>query len=108
MQALALALDEVQARLAPLPGWVLAADGLSISRSYRFADFCNAFAFMTRVALAAEKADHHPEWFNVYNRVDVRLTTHDASGLTGRDFALAAVADAAAQALGAVGDAGAV
>jgi 4a-hydroxytetrahydrobiopterin dehydratase len=98
MQALTPA--EVQAHLAQQLGWTLAADGLSISRSYRFADFCTAFSFMTRVALAAEKADHHPEWFNVYNRVDVRLTTHDASGLTGRDFALAAVADAAARALG--------
>jgi len=97
----ALAPEEVQFRLAPLPQWALAADGLAISRSYRFADFCTAFAFMTRVALAAEKANHHPEWFNVYNRVDVRLTTHDASGLTERDFALAAVADAAAKALGA-------
>jgi len=99
MQALTPA--EVQAHLAQQPGWTLAADGLAITRSYRFADFCTAFAFMTRVALAAEKADHHPEWFNVYNRVDVRLTTHDASGLTGRDFALATVADAAAKALGA-------
>ena len=97
----ALAPEQVQAQLAELSGWTLAADGLSISRSYRFADFCNAFAFMTRVALAAEKADHHPEWFNVYNRVDVRLNTHDAGGLTHRDFSLAAVADAAAQALGA-------
>ena len=97
----ALAPEQVQAQLAELSGWTLAADGLSISRSYRFVDFCNAFAFMTRVALAAEKADHHPEWFNVYNRVDVRLNTHDAGGLTHRDFSLATVADAAAQALGA-------
>ena len=97
----ALAASDVQVQLAQLNGWALAADGLAINRSYRFADFCTAFAFMTRVALAAEKADHHPEWFNVYNRVDVRLTTHDANGLTGRDFALAAVADAAAKALGA-------
>lgn len=97
----ALSHHEAQQRLRLLPGWALSDDGLAITRSYRFADFCNAFAFMTRVALAAEKADHHPEWFNVYNRVDVRLTTHDASGLTERDFALATVADAAAQALGA-------
>ena len=97
----ALAPDEVQLRLVSLPEWALAVDGLAINRSYRFADFCTAFAFMTRVALAAEKADHHPEWFNVYNRVDVRLTTHDARGLTERDFALATVADAAAKALGA-------
>ena len=97
----ALSPEQVQAQLVQLSGWTQAADGLSLNRSYRFADFCNAFAFMTRVALAAEKADHHPEWFNVYNRVDVRLTTHDAGGLTERDFALATVADAAAQALGA-------
>ncbi|GAB4090063.1 4a-hydroxytetrahydrobiopterin dehydratase [Hydrogenophaga soli] len=97
----ALSQNEAQQRLRQLPGWALSDDGQAITRSYRFADFCNAFAFMTRVALAAEKADHHPEWFNVYNRVDVRLTTHDASGLTERDFALATVADAAAQALGA-------
>ena len=90
------------ARLAHMPGWALAADGLSISRQNEFADFRVAFGFMTQVALATEKADHHPEWFNVYNRVNVRLTTHDAGGLSERDFALAAVADAAAQVLGAV------
>jgi 4a-hydroxytetrahydrobiopterin dehydratase len=92
------------ARIAHMSGWTLAADGLSMSRQFVFADFREAFGFMTQVALAAEKADHHPEWFNVYNRVDVRLTTHDASGLTERDFALATVADAAAQALGAAGE----
>ena len=80
-----------------VPGWTLAADGLSISRSLKFADFGAAFGFMTRIALAAEKADHHPEWSNVWNRVDIRLTTHDAGGLTARDFALAAVIDAASQ-----------
>nr|UOZ96685.1 putative pterin-4-alpha-carbinolamine dehydratase [Cupriavidus sp.] len=89
----------ISARLAALPGWVLAADGLSISRQYVFSDFRAAFGFMTQVALAAEKADHHPEWFNVYNRVDMRLTTHEAGGLTERDFALAAVADAVALSL---------
>jgi 4a-hydroxytetrahydrobiopterin dehydratase len=87
------------ARLAAMPDWVLAADGLSISRQYVFSDFRSAFGFMTQVALAAEKADHHPEWFNVYNRVDMRLTTHEAAGLTDRDFALAAVADAIALSL---------
>ena len=96
----ALSPQDAQTRLASLVGWALSTDGVAITRSYRFADFCNAFAFMTRVALAAEKADHHPEWFNVYNRVDVRLTTHDAGGLTERDFSLAAVADAAALSLG--------
>lgn len=89
----------VSARLAALPGWVLAADGLAISRQYVFSDFRSAFGFMTQVALAAEKADHHPEWFNVYNRVDMRLTTHEAGGLSERDFALAAVADAVALSL---------
>lgn len=90
----ALDAHAAQARLAP--HWSLSTDGLAITRSLRFADFGAAFAFMTRVALAAEKADHHPEWSNVYNRVDVRLTTHDAGGLTERDFALAAAIDAAA------------
>ena len=84
-------------RLAALPGWTLSGDGLAVTRQFKFADFQQAFAFMTQVALAAERADHHPEWSNVYNRVDMRLTTHDAGGLTERDFALAAVADAAAR-----------
>jgi 4a-hydroxytetrahydrobiopterin dehydratase len=88
--------QQVRAKLAALPGWTLTDDGLAITRKFRFADFREAFAFMTRVALAAERADHHPEWNNVYNRVDIRLTTHDAGGLTERDFALAAVADGAA------------
>jgi len=87
---------EVQEWLAQRPGWQLSTDGKAIERRFKFADFRTAFAFMTRVALAAERADHHPEWSNVYNRVDVRLTTHDAGGLTGRDFALAAELDAAA------------
>ena len=87
----------VAAHLALMPGWVLAADGLSMSRPYVFSDFRAAFGFMTQVALAAEKADHHPEWFNVYNRVDIRFTTHDAGGLSERDFSLAAVADAVAK-----------
>lgn len=90
--------DQVRERLAARPGWQLSDDGLAITRQFKFADFRQAFAFMTQVALAAERADHHPEWSNVYNRVDMRLTTHDAGGLTERDFALAAVADAAARA----------
>ncbi len=88
--------QQVRAKLAALPGWTLSEDGRSISRQFRFADFRAAFGFMTQVALAAERADHHPEWSNVYNRVDIRLTTHDAGGLTEHDFALAAIADAAA------------
>lgn len=88
--------QQVRAKLAALPGWTLSEDGRSISRQFRFADFRAAFGFMTQVALAAERADHHPEWSNVYNRVDIRLTTHDAGGLTEHDFALAAIVDAAA------------
>jgi 4a-hydroxytetrahydrobiopterin dehydratase len=91
-----LSSEEVRARLAQRPGWRLADDGRAIERRFTFPDFRAAFAFMTRVALAAERADHHPDWSNVWNRVDVRLTTHDAGGLTARDFELAAEADAAA------------
>ena len=75
--------------LADLPDWTLRADGLAIARTFKFADFSAAWGFMNRVALYAEKADHHPEWFNVYNRVEVTLTTHDANGLSSRDDAMA-------------------
>lgn len=67
----------------------------AITRRFTFADFSEAFAFMTRVALLAEKADHHPEWSNVYNRVEVLLTTHDAGGVTERDVAMARFIDEA-------------
>lgn len=66
----------------------------AITRTFTFADFSQAFAFMTRVALLAEKADHHPEWSNVWNRVDILLTTHDAGGLSARDVKLAKAIDA--------------
>ena len=90
-----------QAVLGDLPGWSAAAGARdAITRSYRFADFNTAFAFMTRVALMAEKLDHHPEWFNVYSRVEVTLTTHDAGGVTELDARLATFMDAAAAALG--------
>lgn len=79
--------------LARLPDWAMTADGLGIVRTFRFADFGEAFAFMTRVAIAAEKADHHPEWSNVWNKVEIVLTTHDAGGLSRRDMALAAIID---------------
>ncbi len=79
------------ALLAGHPDWKLRADGLAITRSFKFANFNEAFGFMTRVALHAEKADHHPEWFNVYNRVEITLTTHDAGGLSARDAALVEV-----------------
>ena len=79
--------------LAACPGWTLRADGLAICRTFTFADFAQAFGFMARVAIHAEKADHHPEWFNVYNRVEITLTTHDAGGLSARDAAMARVID---------------
>jgi 4a-hydroxytetrahydrobiopterin dehydratase len=82
---------EIAAALPSVPGWTRNGDG--IERQYRFADFTQAFGFMARVALLAEKADHHPEWSNVYNKVDIRLTTHDAGGLSARDFALARAID---------------
>jgi 4a-hydroxytetrahydrobiopterin dehydratase len=78
-----------EAAVARLQGW-RAVDGRdAICKEFRFADFNAAFAFMTRVALHAEKHDHHPEWLNVYNRVEVTLTTHDAGGVTSKDIALA-------------------
>ena len=83
----------VDAKLARLNGWILADDGNSISRKFRFKDFKAAFAFMTRIAEVAETIDHHPDWFNVYNRVDVTLSTHDAKGLTELDFELARAMD---------------
>jgi len=79
-----------------LPEWTLRDDGLAIVRALKFADFNTAFGFMTRVAIQAEKADHHPEWFNVYNRVEITLTTHDVDGLSQRDIDLARFIDAAA------------
>jgi 4a-hydroxytetrahydrobiopterin dehydratase len=83
------------AALADLPGWSAAEGKDAITRTFKFKDFNAAFAFMTRVALMAEKLDHHPEWFNVYNRVEVTLTTHDADGVTALDVALAKFMDAA-------------
>ena len=91
-----LSLEERHVALADLPGWSWDEARDAIARSFSFKDFSEAFAFMTRGALAAEKADHHPEWSNVWNRVDIRLTTHDAGGLTGRDVALAKRIDALA------------
>ena len=70
-------------------GWSLSADGKALEKSFRFKDFPEAFALLTRVAMHAEKADHHPEFTNVWNRVDFRLTTHDTGGVTDRDRKLA-------------------
>lgn len=85
---------EREAAMATLPGWTVRADGLAIMRTFRFADFSEAFAFMTRVALMAEKDDHHPEWFNVWNRVEITLTTHDAGGISRRDVKMARAIEA--------------
>ena len=76
---------EVAALLAEFPDWALREDAKALTRTFKFGDFNAAFGFMTRVALHADKADHHPEWFNVYNRVEITLTTHDADGLSARD-----------------------
>jgi 4a-hydroxytetrahydrobiopterin dehydratase len=73
--------------LREFPEWREGRD--AITRKFQFGDFNRAFAFMTRVALLAEKLDHHPEWFNVYNRIEVTLSTHDAGGVTGKDIAMA-------------------
>ena len=76
-----------------LPGWTLATDGKSIEREFRFPDFSAAWGFMARVALLAEKQDHHPDWSNTWNRVTIRLSTHDAGGLSARDVMLAEAID---------------
>lgn len=81
--------------LRDLPGWSLVDGRDAMQRTYRLGNFIEAFSFMTACALEAEKADHHPEWSNVYRTVDVLLTTHDAGGLTGKDLALARAFDRA-------------
>jgi 4a-hydroxytetrahydrobiopterin dehydratase len=85
---------EIQSRLGALPGWTV--EQGKLFREFKFADFKQAFAFMTRAAATADQLDHHPEWFNVYNKVRVHLNTHDAGGLTELDFKLAAAMNAAA------------
>lgn len=85
-----------QAALATLDGWREAEDRDAIAKDFRFADFNAAFAFMTRVALKAERMDHHPEWSNVFDRVAIVLSTHDAGGITRRDIELARFIDRAA------------
>jgi 4a-hydroxytetrahydrobiopterin dehydratase len=83
--------DEIKQRLSKLSGWSLQEGKLH--REFKFASFVEAFGFMASCALVAEKHDHHPEWFNVYNKVIVDLTTHDAQGISARDFALAEAMD---------------
>jgi len=82
--------------LADLPGWAPVEGRDAIHKTFTFRDFNEAFGFMSRVALAAEKADHHPEWFNVYRTVEVTLSSHDAGGVTERDVALAKAMNAIA------------
>ncbi len=87
--------------LADLRGWSEVEGRDAIQKSFQFKDFNQAWGFMSRVALAAEKMDHHPEWFNVYNRVEITLSTHDCGGLSERDVALAGLIDAHARESGA-------
>jgi|ThiBiot_750_biof_1041553.scaffolds.fasta_scaffold35063_2 4a-hydroxytetrahydrobiopterin dehydratase len=84
---------EREAALGRLNGWIYDEGAGAISHEFKFKNFSEAFAFMTRVALLAEAANHHPEWSNVYSRVSIRLTTHDAGGLTAKDAALAEAID---------------
>ena len=88
-----LTIEELKEALKRLPDWQLASDREAIMRNFKFVDFDAAFAFMTRTALLAAKMDHHPEWFNVYNKVDVTLATHDAGGVTQKDIDLATAMD---------------
>jgi 4a-hydroxytetrahydrobiopterin dehydratase len=86
----------VDESLASLSGWTLNDSATAILKTFKFGNFVEAFGFMTQGALAAEKLNHHPEWFNVYSRVDVTLSTHDVNGLTELDFRLAKAMDKAA------------
>ena len=86
--------SERDVALARIPDWTFDPGADAIRRDFRFPTFVHAFGFMTKVALLAEKADHHPEWFNVYNRVEILLTTHDAGGLSQRDIDMATAIDA--------------
>ncbi len=86
---------EVKARLQDLPGWTLQEGKLH--REYKFGGFADAFGFMSTCALLAQKQDHHPEWFNVFDRVVVDLTTHDSGGVSALDFSLAAAMEKAAR-----------
>ena len=91
-----LSTDDLSALAHDLPDWTLESDRKAISRTFKFADFKQAFTFMTRVAAEADRMDHHPEWSNVYNTVSIRLTTHDSGGLTKSDIKLAEEIDRAA------------
>jgi 4a-hydroxytetrahydrobiopterin dehydratase len=91
-----LSSDKRAEAVATLKGWQDVSGRDAIRKEFKFKDFNAAFGFMSRAALMAEKMDHHPEWFNVYNRVDVTLSTHDCNGLSARDIKLAAFMDSIA------------
>lgn len=93
-----LSKNDINSNLNQLVGWILSQDHLFIKKDFQFKDFNQAFSFMTRVALEAEKRDHHPEWFNVYNKVSIQLTTHDCGGLSQKDIDLAMKIDSFVQA----------
>lgn len=86
--------ENINAAMASLNNWVLAEDGQSIFADFKFNDFSEAWAMMNRIALLAEKMDHHPEWSNVYNTITIRLTTHDVGGLSDLDFTMAKAIEA--------------
>jgi len=88
-----IARDELDLRLAELDGWTLSAGRIALEKTYSFKGFNSAFGFMTRVAMAAERANHHPEWSNIYNRVTIRWTTHSLGGVSDLDLKLAASCD---------------
>ena len=88
-----LTTEERATKLAPLSDWQVVKDRDAIQRKLQFADFNEAFGFMTRVAIKAQEMDHHPEWFNVYNKVEITLSTHEANGVTQRDLELASFID---------------
>lgn len=88
-----IARDDLQTAVAELDGWALSTDGLALEKTFTFKGFNSAFGFMTRVAMAAERANHHPEWSNVYNRVTIRWTTHSLGGVSDLDLKLAASCD---------------
>jgi 4a-hydroxytetrahydrobiopterin dehydratase len=90
--------QEINKSLADLQGWTRMSDKHALQKNFKFKDFNQAWSFMSRCALLAEKMDHHPEWFNVYNRVDVVLTTHDANGISERDIKMAKAMDEFAKA----------
>lgn len=82
-------ISEIEAKLEKLAGWAFDDDKNALHKKYLFKDFSEAWAFMNQIALEAEKLDHHPSWFNEYNKVDIYLSTHDAGGVTQLDFTLA-------------------